>query len=93
MIEKQSPALRYKAGDFLTDEKWKFFSHKECEFYPCHTIHNDEMNCKFCYCPLFPLNCGGEFIILSNGVKDCSGCSYPHEKSNHDELLRKLNGN
>ncbi len=73
--------------------KYSFFSHKNCEYYPCHNGADEEnFNCLFCYCPLYCLgnNCGGDFIILSNGVKDCSGCLYPHRKENYPKIVKKL---
>jgi Zn-finger protein len=44
----------------------------------CHATHGD-LNCLFCYCPLYDdEECGGEYIILPNGLKDCSACLVPH---------------
>ena len=28
------------------------FENRECKYYPCH--ETDNINCLFCYCPLFP---------------------------------------
>ena len=59
----------------METENYKFFQHKACEFFPCHETKDiDNFNCLFCYCPLYALgeNCGGNFKILENGVKDCS---------------------
>ena len=69
---------------------FKFFCNKECEWFPCHSTPNpDEFNCLFCYCPLYPYrDCGGEYTMLDNGWKDCSGCLIPHE--NYDYIVRKL---
>ena len=37
-------------------ENFKFFQHKECEYFPCHKTSNKEnFNCLFCYCPLYAL--------------------------------------
>jgi len=61
----------------------KFFHNKKCEYFPCHKTDNpEEFNCMFCYCPLYMLgeDCGGNFIYLSNGIKDCSACILPHVK-------------
>ena len=69
------------------------FSHKECEFYPCHAGADPEhFNCLFCYCPLYLLgsSCGGGFVMLENGVKDCSHCVYPHDPAHYDEIIRRL---
>ena len=48
----------------LKTENYKFFQHRECEFFPCHKTEDEEnFNCLFCYCPLYALgeNCGGNF--------------------------------
>jgi len=74
------------------NRNYSFFSHKSCEFFPCHPgIDPDIFNCLFCYCPLYSLGdrCGGDFIYLSNGVKDCSGCLFPHRKENYDEMISR----
>jgi len=73
-------------------EKYKFFNHKECDFFPCHEVSNvDEFNCLFCYCPLYTLGeqCGGNFIYLENGIKDCSNCMVPHSKNAYDYIISK----
>ena len=59
------------------DQKYMFFSHRECEYFPCHLGADPEnFNCLFCYCPLYPLGegCGGRFAVLPGGRKDRSGC-------------------
>lgn len=80
-------------GYFDNAEKFKYFAHKECEYYPCHrTTEPDTFNCLFCYCPLYPMgeDCGGNFIYLDNGTKDCSGCLVPHKKENFEHMMKKL---
>lgn len=67
-----------------------YFEHKDCKYYPCHKM--DEINCIFCYCPLYGTECGGDFEILKNGKKDCSKCSFPHVKENFDEVVDELKG-
>lgn len=74
-------------------ENYKFFNHKNCEFFPCHkTSKPDEFNCLFCYCPLYALgkNCGGNFKYTDKGIKDCSSCLLPHNKSNYDYIMGKF---
>ena len=42
------------------------FTHKECEYYPCHEVSDPEQfNCLFCFCPLYSLGsrCGGKFPL------------------------------
>lgn len=69
---------------------YKFFENKECEYYPCHK-GIDKINCLFCFCPLYPQkNCGGNYIILENGVKDCSNCTFPHREENYGKVIEKL---
>ena len=73
----------------MDTKNYAFFSHKDCEFFPCHKgIDPEQFNCLFCYCPLYALgeNCGGNFSYLENGAKDCSQCLVPHRKSNYDYI-------
>ena len=74
-------------------ENYKFFSHKECEFFPCHKVSDEEsFNCLFCYCPLYALGkeCGGHFTYTENGIKDCSNCMVPHGKGAYDHVMSKM---
>lgn len=76
----------------MKTENFKFFSHKECEFFPCHKVEDAEkFNCLFCYCPLFALGdkCGGNFTYLENGCKDCSNCLIPHSEKGYDYIMSK----
>lgn len=69
--------------------KYSFFSHRECEYFPCHPgADPDNFNCLFCYCPLYLLGdrCGGNFVYRENGVKDCTNCLYPHRRENYKKL-------
>ena len=70
----------------------RFFVNKDCEYYPCHQKNNDDFNCLFCFCPLYSMGdkCGGNFKMLSNGIKDCSDCSIPHNKNGYDYVINKL---
>lgn len=37
-------------------ENYKYFAHRECEYFPCHAgADADDFNCLFCYCPLYAL--------------------------------------
>ncbi len=72
--------------------KYKFFTNKECEYYPCHKFKH--INCLFCFCPLYQYNnCGGNYIILDNGIKDCSNCEIPHLEDGYDYIVNFLKGN
>ena len=72
---------------------YKYFENKECEYFPCHKgADSDNFNCLFCYCPLYALGeeCGGNTTYLENGVKDCSNCTFPHNKDNYNKIMEKL---
>ena len=74
-------------------ENYKFFSHKDCEFFPCHKTGSEEtFNCLFCYCPLYALgkDCGGNFSYTENGIKDCSSCLVPHSVGAYDHVMSKM---
>ena len=77
----------------IETENFKFFQHRDCEFFPCHEdLKEEEFNCLFCYCPLYALgeNCGGNFVYLDNGCKDCSNCTIPHDQSSYEYILEKF---
>ncbi len=74
------------------EKRSSFFQHRQCEYFPCHKgIPAEEFNCLFCYCPLYALGdrCGGNFRRLANGVKDCSGCNFPHWRKNYRKVLER----
>ena len=58
-------------------KEYSYFSHKKCEFFPCHKgADSEDFNCLFCYCPLYALGdkCGGNFhrIYLQVHIMDNS---------------------
>lgn len=71
----------------------RFFKNTACEYYPCHK-GVDELNCLFCYCPLYKLeNCPGQYGVKeSNGkkIKTCLDCSFPHIPENYDKVIKIL---
>ena len=74
-------------------EHYKFFQNRECEFYPCHKgVNEGDFNCLFCYCPLYALGdrCGGSFTYTEGGIKDCTNCTKPHRRENHDKIMEKM---
>lgn len=73
-------------------DAYRFFSHTACEFFPCHAAADpDDFNCLFCYCPLYLLpDCGGNFSLTSEGVKDCTACTIPHHRDHYDDILLRL---
>lgn len=69
---------------------YKYFSNKDCEYYPCHNM--DNINCLFCFCPLYSeKDCGGNYSMLNNELKDCSNCNLPHLESSYDYIISKIN--
>ena len=81
-------------------KEYSYFSHKNCEYFPCHKGADPEnFNCLFCYCPLYALGdkCGGNFRFTESGIKDCTECFLTEERTS-DMLqvniasLRKLYG-
>ena len=72
---------------------YSYFTNEKCEYFPCHKgADTENFNCMFCYCPLYMLGdkCGGNFVYLSNGYKDCSACLFPHEKDNYEKIIKRL---
>jgi len=70
----------------------RYFQNTDCEFFPCHEgAQRDDFSCLFCYCPLYALGagCGGSFTYTDRGVKDCSGCLFPHRRENYDAVTEK----
>ncbi len=71
----------------------RFFSNKECEYYPCHK-GIDELNCLFCFCPFYPREkCPGKPVMTEkNGriIKSCINCTYPHDPDHYDSMMRML---
>ena len=80
----------------MTDQESKsgcrFFQNRACEYFPCHGgVPDKDFSCLFCYCPLYALGkkCGGDFAYTEQGIKDCSGCTFPHRKENYDAVLAR----
>jgi len=68
----------------------QFFQNKKCRYFPCHEgVDPKEFNCLFCYCPLYVLgkNCGGNCQYNEKGNKDCTACSFPHQKENYHKII------
>lgn len=75
------------------DNSYKYFSNKDCKYYPCHE-GAEELNCLFCYCPLYSLEaCPGDYgYIESNGklIKECKDCTFPHKAENYELIIALL---
>lgn len=74
-------------------ESHEFFSNKKCKYYPCHK-GIDDINCLFCYCPLYHLEaCPGDPSFREKGekrIKVCTDCTFPHRAENYDEIIRLI---
>lgn len=74
-------------------DHYKKFTNEKCEYFPCHKgVDKEDFNCLFCYCPLFLLGreCGGNFAIGEGGIKDCSGCTKPHDKESYSFIMQGM---
>lgn len=67
---------------------YKFFTHPECSFFPCHDL-KDWKSCLFCWCPLYLLDCDGNYTV-HDGIKDCSACVMPHTEEGYDRILETV---
>ena len=73
-------------------KQYSFFSHKDCEYFPCHAgIAEEDFNCLFCYCPLYALGrkCGGGCVYTEHGYKSCAECTFPHWPDNYYKVLAR----
>ncbi|MCK5763328.1 MAG: cysteine-rich small domain-containing protein [Clostridiales bacterium] len=73
-------------------ENYKFVQNSKCEYFPCHKgVDKEKFNCLFCFCPLYMLGkeCGGNFVY-SNGIKDCSNCTIPHDENGYEYIMSKM---
>lgn len=66
----------------------RFFENRACEYWPCHDL--ESINCLFCFCPLYPTDCGGNWTVTETGIKDCSACAVPHGAGGYDYVLGRL---
>lgn len=74
---------------FVMENSHKYFENRECKYYPCHKT--DEINCLFCYCPLYSMeHCPGlNHFIEKDGrkVKVCTDCEFPHKAENYETII------
>ena len=75
------------------ENSYRFFTNKGCQYYPCHD-NIEEINCLFCYCPLYHLeHCSGNCeYIESEGkrIKVCTNCTFPHAFENYEAIMELL---
>lgn len=92
VLARKKPAMRFfiRKKEMLMSKNHSYFSHRDCEYFPCHKDADpNNFNCLFCYCPLYALGdrCGGDFVYLPTGAKDCSRCIYPHLRENYHAII------
>lgn len=72
---------------------YNYFQNRDCKYFPCHEGADPEnFNCLFCFCPLYALGerCRGNFRYTESGIKDCSGCLFPHKRENYDTICDRF---
>ena len=77
----------------MSEKRYAFFQHRDCEFFPCHRgVPEADFNCLFCYSPLYALgeSCGGACVYLDSGVKSCEHCAFPHRRENYAAVLARF---
>lgn len=78
------------------ENSYRFFENRDCRYYPCHK-GIAEMNCLFCYCPMYHMdNCPGHpSYSEKNGrrIKICTDCTFPHMPENYDRIMQILKNN
>lgn len=78
------------------ENSYKFFANRDCKYYPCHK-GIEEMNCLFCYCPLYRIEkCPGTPRLIEykgKMIKDCTYCIFPHVPENYEKVMAVLRAN
>ena len=71
------------------EASYRYFENRACEYYPCHK-GIEEMNCLFCYCPLYTRqDCPGNPSFKEKDgktIKICTDCTFPHRPENYDAI-------
>lgn len=75
-------------SDAPSGENYRFFNHSACEFYPCHDMPAEDLNCLFCFCPLYRLgeDCGGNFTYVNGADGAHQGLQRLHRAAPAREL-------
>ncbi len=71
----------------------RYFENRDCKYYPCHK-GIEEMNCMFCYCPLYLReHCPGTPRYKEKEgrrIKICTDCVFPHKPEHYDIIVKLL---
>lgn len=91
-MKAKRPYCRVMMVNSTPPASQRFFANRECAFYPCHAGADPAaFNCLFCFCPLYAMkDCGGNPGFTAKGVKDCSGCLFPHDPAHYDDVIAAL---
>ena len=65
-----------------------YFKNTACEYFPCHKTEGEAFNCLFCYA--LGDACGGNFVYIEDGIKDCSNCLIPHSENGYSYITSKF---
>ncbi len=71
---------------------YQYFENKDCKYYPCHPA--DHINCLFCYCPLYHMDCPGTYSYIEKDnkrIKVCTECTFPHIPEHYEVIVKILN--
>ena len=84
----QDPKFKavYDKVSKVNKNSYKFFENKDCKYYPCHKGLK-ELNCLFCYCPLFHER---KISALCQIMEKCENCSFPHRAKNYQKIMKML---
>mgnify|MGYP000417579403 CR=1 FL=1 len=76
------------------ENSYRYFENRACKYYPCHEVENDEMNCLFCFCPLYEReHCpGNPEYINSKAESSNPACTahFPTKRENYDIIMQFL---
>ena len=76
----------------MEKQNYRFMQNRQCEYFPCHEgIAEENFNCLFCFCPLYPLGkkCGGNCVYTEQGRKSCARCSVPHHRESYAAIVSR----
>ena len=74
-----------------TTENYKFFQHKDCEFFPCTRLINRRIStaCSAIVLCMRSATNAWNFQYTDTGFKDCTNCMFPHVRSNYEKILER----
>ena len=74
----------------MRNNDFNHYQNTDCRYFPCHdTVPREDFNCLFCYCPLYFIECDGNYVMENYG-KDCSKCTRNHDKDSWKFIVSRL---